>query len=188
MDKKWLAMVGSSRSGKNTDLLVDYVIDGLKYKGIAIDKYILNSSNISTCNGCEYCINTGKCRINDEAAKIISSMKEADGYIFASPTHNYNMTAQMKALLDRTFCLNDYSNGWKSRIAAGKKAILIGVCGGGTKESIGYTIEGMNKVISELGVEIIEEIEYYNSKNNPVYKNAIIKEEIVQRIRENKKI
>lgn len=30
MDKKWIAVVGSSRKGKNTDLIVDYIIEGLR--------------------------------------------------------------------------------------------------------------------------------------------------------------
>jgi len=74
------------------------------------------------------------------------------------------MTAQMKALLDRTFCLNDYSNGWKIRLSPDKKAIIVGVCAG-----MGYTVEGISKPLSELGVKIIEVIEYYNTKHIPVF-------------------
>ncbi|MFT5875545.1 MAG: multimeric flavodoxin WrbA [Clostridium sp.] len=72
-------------------------------------------------------------------------MKKADGYIFASPSYNYNMTAQMKSLLDRTFCLNDYRDGWASRLQPDKKAIIVGVCSGKTKDSMGYTIQGISK-------------------------------------------
>jgi multimeric flavodoxin WrbA len=105
MRERWIAVVGSPRKGKNTELLVDYIIQGLKERNIEVDKFLLNSSNISTCTGCEYCITTGICNIQDDISEVISCMKEVGGYIFASPSYNYNMTAQMKALLDRTFCL-----------------------------------------------------------------------------------
>lgn len=171
MSEKWIAIVGSPRKGKNTDLMVDYVIEGLSERNIEVTKFYLRSSNISTCIGCGSCIKTGICIIQDDITKIIDNMKIADGYIFASPSYNYNMTAQMKALLDRTFCLNNYCNGWISRLSSNKKAIIIGVCAGTNKESMGYTVEGMSKSISELDVKIIDKIEYYNTKYIPVANN-----------------
>ncbi|EES49169.1 flavodoxin family protein [Clostridium botulinum] len=183
MSEKWIAIVGSPRKGKNTDLMVDYVIEGLNEKNIGVDKFFLSSSNISTCTGCESCIKTGVCIIKDDVSKIIDDMKNADGYIFASPSYNYNMTAQMKAFLDRTFCLNDYNDGWKSRLSPNKKAIIIGVCAGKTKESMGYTVEGMSKLISELDIKIIDEIEYYNTKYIPVANNDKIREKVIEIVR-----
>ena len=94
------------------------------------------------------------------------------------------MTAQMKSLLDRTFCLNDYSkNVWKSRLSPDKKAIIIGVCAGETKESMGYAIEGIRKPLSELGVKIIDVIEYYDTKHMPVANNDFIRENTIEKIR-----
>ncbi|MDS0524242.1 flavodoxin family protein [Clostridium sp. SHJSY1] len=184
MENKWIAVVGSPRKGKNTDLIVDFVIEGLEQKNIEVDKFYLDSDNISTCRGCEYCISIGNCIIEDDITNIIDRMKDADGYILASPSYNYNMTAQMKSLLDRTFCLNDYSNGWKSRLAPNKKAIIVGVCAGKTKESMGYTIEGMIKPISELGVKVVEVIEYYNTKEKSVKNNDNIRKEITKKIKD----
>jgi multimeric flavodoxin WrbA len=183
MGEKWIAVVGSPRRGKNTDLMVDYVIEGLYGKNIRVDKFFLSSNNISTCSGCEYCVRTETCIIQDDITKIIDSMKRADGYIFASPSYNYNVTAQMKSLLDRTFCLNDYRDGWVSRLPPDKKAIIVGVCAGETKESMGCTVEGISKPLSELGVKIIDVIEYYNTKHAPVINNDNIREETIERIR-----
>jgi multimeric flavodoxin WrbA len=155
----------------------------LNEKNIVVEKFYLDIQNISTCNGCEYCIKAGTCRIQDDLSEIIERMKKAGGYIFASPSYNYNMTAQMKALLDRTFCLNDYTFGWKSRLSPGKNAILVGVCKGETQEFMGYTVEGMSKTLSELDVKIIDVIEYYNTKYIPVADNKSIREETMERIR-----
>ena len=188
MGEKWIAVIGSPRRGKNTEELTDYIVRGLKEKNIDVEKYFLDSMNISTCNGCEYCINAGMCNIQDDITEIIEQMKIADGYIFASPSYNYNMTAQMKAFLDRTFCLNDYSDGWKSRLSLNKKAIVVGICKGKTEEFMGYTVEGMRKALSELGVKIIDIIEYYDTKYVPVADDDRIQEEIVARIRKNVEI
>ncbi|MCT4507414.1 MAG: flavodoxin family protein [Tepidibacter sp.] len=189
MFKKWIAIVGSARNGKNTELITDYIIKALKQKEIYVEKYILGAENISTCSGCEYCIKTGECNINDGVSKIIENMKSADGYILASPSYNYNMTAQMKALLDRTFCLNDYSDGkWKSRLSSNKKAIVVGTCKGKSKECMGYTVEGMKKGMLELDINVVDEIEYYNTKYMPVEMNEGIEERILDRIKNNRKI
>jgi len=184
MVEKWIAVVGSPRKGKNTELLVDYIIQGLEEKNIKVDKFFLNSSNITTCTGCEYCIKTGTCIIEDDISQIIESMKKADGYIFASPSYNYNVTAQMKALLDRTFCLNDYSDGCKSRLSSNKKAIVIGVCKGNKSESMGFTVECISRTLSELNVNIINTLEYYDTKNLPVVNNYSIKKKINELIRD----
>ncbi len=184
MVEKWIAVVGSPRKGKNTDLIVDYFIQGLVEKNIEVDKFLLSSSNITTCTGCEYCIKSGTCIVEDDTSKIIEGMKKADGYIFASPSYNYNVTAQMKALLNRTFCLNDYSNGCKSRLSPNKKAIVIGVCKGSKKESMGFTVECMSKTLSDLDVNIINTLEYYDTKNMPVANNDSIKEKINELIRD----
>lgn len=185
--KKWIAIIGSPRSGQNTDTLVDYVIKGLNQHDIAVKKIYLKSRNLNLCNACEYCILTGVCNINDEISLILEDMQNADGIILASPSYNYNVTSQMKVLLDRTFALNDYTNGnWSSRLIKGKKGIIIGTCKGKTKMSMGYTIEAMEKSIDELGVEIIDIIEYYNTKFIPVCNNKTIKEELIERVSEYK--
>lgn len=40
---------------------------------------------------------------SDDAAAIIAKMKEADVIVLSSPVYFYNMTAQLKALIDRTY-------------------------------------------------------------------------------------
>lgn len=178
MKEKWIAVVGSPRKGKNTDLLTDYIIKALNEKNIQVDKFTLDSRSISTCSGCECCMEDGKCVINDGISKIIEAMKNADGFIFASPSYNYNVTAQMKAFLDRTFCLYDYGEVCTSRLSQDKNAIVVGVCRGRVEDSMGYTIECMCKSLSELGVNIYGRLGYFNTKHLPVEDNGVIKENI----------
>lgn len=186
MGEKWIAVIGSSKRNGNTEVLTDYIISALSLKEIQTKKYLLESKGISTCSGCECCIKTGICTIKDDITEIIECMKISDGFIFASPSYNYNISAQMKAFLDRTFCLNDYSNGvWSSRLLQGKKAIIVAVCSGNIKESMGYTVKGMTKPFIELGINIVDVVEYYNTKHLPVCENEEIESTIFERIRTN---
>ena len=50
MGEKWIAVVGSHRKGKNTDLMVNYVIEGLN-EGVI-------------------CIKEGNCIIKDDITKL----------------------------------------------------------------------------------------------------------------------
>lgn len=187
MKQKWIAAIGSPRRGMNTETIVDYIIEGLSGYNIQVEKYYLDSSNISTCSGCELCFANGECVIHDEITQVIEQMRLVDGYIFASPSFNYNVTAQMKAVLDRTFCLNDYANGWKNRLS-NKKAIIVGVCKGHSRDMMGFTISGMSKTLSDLDVDIIDTFEYYDTKNQPVSNREEYKDEVIWRIRSNNQL
>lgn len=183
MGQKWIAVAGSPRRHGNTEKLMDFVIEGLSYRGIEVDRYSLGGSGISSCLGCEKCFKTGLCIFRDSVSDILDGMKAVDGLILASPTHNYNVTAQVKAFLDRTFCLNDYSGGqWKSRLDKGKKAILVSVCAGASKESMGFTLEAMKRPLSELGYHVTDIIEYYHAKGQPVDQNDTIRNSILERL------
>lgn len=169
MSEEWIAVIGSPRRGMNTEKLVDIVSEALSKRNINVRKFHLDNSVMYPCTNCEYCISHGKCHINDEVSEIISEMKDANGIILASLSYNYNVTSQMKVFLDRCFSLNDFSGGeWKSRLGSEKKALIVSLCKGNKKESLGFTTEAMKKVISDLDVEVIGTIECLDTKYNPI--------------------
>ena len=47
------------------------------------------------------CQKTQKCVIKDDAAAIVEKMKNADVLVFATPIYYYEMSGQLKTLLDR---------------------------------------------------------------------------------------
>ncbi|MBF4692066.1 flavodoxin family protein [Fusibacter ferrireducens] len=170
--QKWIAVIGSPRRGRNTEKLVDIIINVLKEKNISVEKYYLDRAQMSPCINCEYCIEAGQCHINDDISNILNEIKMSDGVILAGPSYNYNVTAQMKVLLDRTFSLNDFTGSvWRSRVGDGKKAIVVGNCKGSSKESMGYNTEAMRKVLDELEIEVLDVIEYFDTKFTPVGEN-----------------
>lgn len=179
-----MAVIGSPRRGRNTEKLVDIISEVLKEKDIMVEKHYLDMMQLSPCTNCEYCIEGGQCYINDEISNILNAINHYDGIILASPSYNYNVSAQMKTLLDRTFALNDYTGlVWRSRVATGKQAIVVGNCKGSTKASMGYTTEAMKKVLEDLEFEVLQVIEYFDTKRIPVGDNISKINEVEDQIR-----
>lgn len=178
--KKITAFIGSPRRNGNTEIMIDKIIDGIKTSNICVEKIFLTDYKISGCRGCLLCIKTGKCVNKDGMTLLYSKVEQSDGFIFASPTYNYNVTSEMKALIDRLFCYYEFigNGGWNSRLGNSKKAIVLGVCAGSTKESMGYTIEAMKRPLEDLKFQIINEIVYYNSRKNPLKDNVSFQNEL----------
>ena len=60
--------------------------------------------DIQPCRGCGFCEKKGYCVINDDdmSKEIYGLLREADIVVAASPVFFYSVTAQLKALIDRT--------------------------------------------------------------------------------------
>ena len=184
MEKRWLAVLGSPRIGKNTDILINHYIEGLNQRGRKVDKVVLSQIKQNICSGCEYCIKNKKCYYNDEMSEIIEKIKTVEGIILGSPSYNYNVTSYMKIFLDRLFSLFTFHKGsWSSQLdSRGLKSIIIGVCAGPDELSMGFTMEAMKRVMKDHGVEIIIEERYFGTKRNPVEINKDIKNTITRKL------
>lgn len=111
MPKNILVISTSLRNNSNSDILADYFMEGAKSVGNNVEKISLKDKNIAFCKGCLACQQTKKCVINDDAVEIADKMCRADVIVFATPIYYYEMSGQMKTLLDRANSLytRDYS-------------------------------------------------------------------------------
>jgi multimeric flavodoxin WrbA len=73
--------------------------------GAEVELYSVSGKNIQPCDGCWGCTETGKCHIKDDMQELYEKILEADGIIFGTPVYFYGMTAQAKAIMDRTIAL-----------------------------------------------------------------------------------
>lgn len=101
---KVVAFNGSARKDGNTALLVRRVFAELEAEGIETELVQLAGQTIRGCTACYQCFERKDQRcavtkdiLNDCLAKMIA----ADGIILASPTYFSDVTAEMKALIDR---------------------------------------------------------------------------------------
>lgn len=102
MNKKVLVISTSPRKCGNSEILADEFIKGAQESGHKIEKVNLYDKNIGFCKGCLACQKTQHCVIEDDANLIIQKMLVADVIVFATPIYFYEMSGQMKTLLDRT--------------------------------------------------------------------------------------
>lgn len=102
MKKNILILSTSPRKGGNSDTLADEFTRGARDAGHDAEKISLAGKTIGFCRGCLACQKTERCVIQDDASVIVQKMRDADVLVFATPIYFYEMSGQMKTLLDRS--------------------------------------------------------------------------------------
>lgn len=100
--KKVLILAGSPRIGGNSDLLCDEFAKGATESGNTVEKIHVAECNVGFCRACYACTDAGKCVLDDDMGMILNKMIEADVIVMASPVYFYSISAQLKAVIDRT--------------------------------------------------------------------------------------
>lgn len=101
---KVVAFNGSARWNGNTAILVGHVFEELEKEGIETELIQMAGERIRGCTACLWCKETkdGTCVLTDDPVnEWIGKMREADGFILASPTYFADVTSELKALIDR---------------------------------------------------------------------------------------
>jgi multimeric flavodoxin WrbA len=98
---KVLVITTSLRARSNSDRLAEELIRGAADAGHDVERISLKGKEIRFCIGCLACQKTQKCVLKDDAAEIAEKVKNADTLVFATPIYYYEMSGQMKTLLDR---------------------------------------------------------------------------------------
>lgn len=107
---KVYAINGSPRKNKNTAILLQRALDGVKEsaKDKKIETEIINlyDLNYTGCKSCFACkrlggASYGKCAIKDDIYEVLEKLSQADGIIFGSPIYFGNITGQLLSFLER---------------------------------------------------------------------------------------
>lgn len=102
--KSVLILEGSSRLKGNSAILSDEFARGAQEAGCQVEKIQIQRKHVAGCLGCNACYrNNGECVQKDDMQEIREKMIAADVIVLASPIYFYSMTAQMKAVIDRTY-------------------------------------------------------------------------------------
>ncbi len=127
---KVVAFNGSPRPEGNTYLLLRMVLGELEKEGIETELVQLGGNKVSGCRACYGCVRNQdkRCVIKDDIINdCIEKMLEADGILFGSPTYHADVTAELKALIDRAGLVSG-ANGsmFKRKVGAGVVAVRRG--------------------------------------------------------------
>ena len=101
MAKKVLIISASLRGGSNSEILAKECARGAGEAGCEVELLSLKGKKIGFCIGCLACQSTGTCVLKDDVPEIMEKVKHADVIVYATPIYYYEMSGQMKTLLDR---------------------------------------------------------------------------------------
>ena len=109
--KKVIVISTSLRAGSNSDMLAEKFAEGVKASGNEVEKISLRGKEIKFCVGCLSCQKTGACVFKDDVPEIMEKVLNADVVCWATPIYYYEMSGQMKPLIDRRSAMypKDYS-------------------------------------------------------------------------------
>jgi multimeric flavodoxin WrbA len=115
MDIKIVGLAGSPRKNRNSEFLLKKALEGAEELGhteslpgkVVTEMLSLAALKVEFCKGCARCDTAGEeekrycLSIDDDLPIIIDKMLGADGIILSVPVYVGDVTAQMKAFMDR---------------------------------------------------------------------------------------
>ncbi len=127
---KVVCLIGSPRVGGNTDLLADEFLHTAQDLKAEVKKYYLNQLSYRGCQACMGCKKVKEtCVLKDDLSQVLEDVKTCDIALFCTPVYYGDITSQMKAFIDRTYCyltpdyITDIAHA--SRLSKGKKLVFV---------------------------------------------------------------
>lgn len=120
---KVVGVSGSPRKGGNTECLVKECLNEFSKHDWMTTEFFLSGKIIKPCIGCETCVENCVCAItDDDGDALFEELASCDAVIIGSPVYYRNVTAQLKAVFDRSLAykrsdllmgkLGGCDNGW----------------------------------------------------------------------------
>jgi multimeric flavodoxin WrbA len=101
--KKVTAFVGSARKKHTHDAVVEFLAHLQSTGDVEYEIVRLSDYRLEFCKGCKVCFSRGEehCPLKDDRDLLVEKMMASDGVVFASPNYAFQLSAIMKAFLDR---------------------------------------------------------------------------------------
>jgi multimeric flavodoxin WrbA len=96
-----LGICGSPRK-MATEYILGEALKMLEDKGFKTQLFTVRGKSISPCRHCDYCLKNAVCVVKDDMHLLYPLIKEAEGFVIATPVYNGSMSAQIKIVIDRT--------------------------------------------------------------------------------------
>lgn len=137
---KVVAFNSSPRKDGNTNILINYAFRELETEGIQTELVSMAGKEIRGCIACYKCFENKnrRCAVEKDIANdCIEKMIQADGIILGSPVYFNDVTAEMKALIDRAGFVSRANGGmYLNKVGAAVVALR--------RNGAVYTIDSMN--------------------------------------------
>ena len=101
MTKLILGISGSPRK-QATEHVLSEALNTMEEKGYETEIFTVRGKDIGPCKNCDYCLRKKECLLKDDMYQLYPLFKDVKGIIMATPIYNGGVSAQIKAVMDRT--------------------------------------------------------------------------------------
>lgn len=127
---KHLILMGSPRKKGNTAALLDPLVEELNSLGESVRRLDICGRSIHGCLECFRCqqvLDAPGCGVRDDMDELFPEILAADVLTLATPIFTWFCPPELKAVMDRCFCLSKKYNGLEDKpmLLAGKRAALV---------------------------------------------------------------
>jgi hypothetical protein len=124
--KKVIAFCGSPHRQGDTAAMLREVLRGAESEEAETRLIQLNDLNMKGCQGCMACQrNGGTCVTEDDLKPLLEEIRRADGVVLGTPIYMWQMSSQLKTLVDRFYCFLDVAGEFRSRLVPPKRTVLV---------------------------------------------------------------
>jgi multimeric flavodoxin WrbA len=96
-----VGICGSPRKQATEHVLAE-ALNILEKKGFKTQLWTVRGKEIGYCTHCDYCLVEKQCVLQDDMQELYVLLTKATGIIIATPVYNGGVSAQIKAVMDRT--------------------------------------------------------------------------------------
>lgn len=156
-----LTLLGSPRAKGNTATVLEAVESEFRRQGHGVRRIHVARKRICGCLGCNACRKVPDriaCVQQDDAIEVLREMIDADMILFATPIYYWGMTAQLKALVDRTNAfITRYGEPEQNSLVRDKPVALLAT-GGGIYENNAPVFAAFQKTAAALQTRLVGEL------------------------------
>ena len=128
---------GSPKKAGNTQFLLNEALALANERGFETENVLCADIEVDFCTDCGDCSKGKPCPKEDDMDGVLAALQKADGIIVASPVYFGSITAQLKAVFDRTIPLRRQGFKLKNKIGC---AITVGGARNGGQEKALETV------------------------------------------------
>lgn len=140
---------GSPNKGGNNEKIIELALGLAKEQGYETESVFLSKSKVLPCIDCGVCREKKECSIKDDMKDIYEVLETSDAFIVSSPVFFGSVSAQLKALFDRTLMLRRNGFLLKGKVGA---AIATGAARNGGQE---FTIQVVHSWMHIHGMLVV---------------------------------
>lgn len=146
---------GSPNAGGNNERMLEIALGIARERGYETEKLLMSKLNVMPCTDCGVCKKAKECPIEDDMAKLYEILEKSDAFIVASPVFFGSVSAQIKALFDRSILLR--RNGFLLKGKVGG-AIAVGGHRNGGQE---FTIQAIHSWMHIHGMIVVGDAAHF---------------------------